>query len=214
TEEIEDDFMEEHRLPDGNVYKWDFGQPRLEYQAAGAPTNREDILAFAAGYRRAPSEAWWRGHVDLARYFSYRSILECVHHYDIAYGKNYFYYFHPADRRCLVLPWDVDLTWKNTMYGNGQEPFCRAGLLRRPPLSSEFQNRLREIRDLLFNAEQTDALIEEYAAVISNPAGGPSFVEADRAKWDYHPIMTSRWVNPSKAMAGQFYLQSPTKDFR
>src|SRR5262249_1535181 len=112
------------------------------------------------------------------------------------------------------LPWDVDLTWKNTMYGNGQEPFWRAGLLRRPPLSSEFQNRLREIRDLLFNAEQTDALIEEYAAVISNPAGGPSFVEAARAKWDAPPIMTSRWVNPSKAMAGQFYLQSPTKDFR
>jgi hypothetical protein len=214
TEEIDDHFLEEHRLPDGNLYKWDFGQPRLEHHATGAAVHGEDVAAFASGYRRSPPETWWRDHVDLPRYFSYRSILECVHHYDIAYGKNYFYYFHSLARRWIVLPWDVDLTWKNNMYGTGQEPFWRAGLLRHAPLNLQYQNRLREIRDLLFNPDQTDSLIEEFAAVISDPTGGPSFVDADRAKWDYHPIMTSRWVNPSKGMAGQFYVQSPTKDFR
>jgi hypothetical protein len=100
------------------------------------------------------------------------------------------------------------------MHGTGQEPFWRAGVLRRPPFNIEYQNRLREIRDLLFNPEQADALIDEYAAVISDPTGGPSFVDADRAKWDYHPIMVSPFVLPSRAGHGQFYLQSPTKDFR
>ena len=86
-------------------------------------------------------------------------------------------------------------------------------MLRRPQFQIEYENRLREIRDLLFNPEQASALIDEYAAVISDPAGGPSFVDAERAKWDHHPIMASRWVDPRKAGQGQFYLQSPTRDF-
>jgi len=213
TEEIDGNFLEEHSLPDGNLYKWDFGQPKPEHFADGAPTNRQDVLQFVRGYERPQSDDWWREHVDLARYFSYRSILECVHHYDIANGKNYFYYFHTTARQWIVLPWDVDLAWKNNMYGSGQEPFWRAGVLRRPQFNIEYQNRLREIRDLLFNPEQTGALIDEYAAVISDSAGESAFVDADRAKWDYHPIMASRWVDPRKAGQGQFYLQSPTKDF-
>jgi len=216
TEEIDDNFLVEHKLPDGNIYKWDFGQPKPEHFAKGAPTNRQDVLQFVAGYqRRQPqSEDWWRQNVDLARYFSYRSILECVHHYDIAFGKNYFYYFNPSARQWVVLPWDVDLTWKDTMFGTGQEPFFRAGVLRRPQFEIEYLNRLREIRNLLYNSEQTGALIDEIAAVISDPASGPSFVEADRARWDYHPIMASRWVHPAKAGQGRFYAESPTRDFR
>jgi len=214
TEELDENFLVEHKLPEGNLYKWDFGQPKPEHLAKGAPTNRQDILRFVAGYERSPSDEWWRQGVDLARYFSYRSILECVHHYDIAYGKNYFYYFNPVTRQWLVLPWDVDLTWKDTMYGSGQEPFFRAGVLRRPQFNIEYQNRLREIRDLLYNPEQTGALIDEFAAAISDLAGGPTFVDADRARWDYHPIMASRWVLPAKAGQGRFYAESPTRDFQ
>jgi hypothetical protein len=214
TEEIDGNFLEEHGLPDGNVYKWDFGQPAPEHFAQNAPTNGQDILQFVRNYARTQPEEWWRANVDLDRYFSYRSIVECVHHYDIGAGKNYFYYYQTPMRRWLVLPWDVDLTWKNNMYGTGQEPFWRAGVLRQPRFTIEYQNRLREIRDLLFNPEQTGALIDEFAAVISGPGGGVSFVDADRAKWDYHPIMASRWTDLRKAGQGQFYLESPTKDFR
>ena len=214
TEQMDEHFLVEHGLADGNLYKWDFGQPKPEHLVSGASSNTQDVLRFAALYQRPQSDEWWRQNVDLPRYFSYRSIVECVHHYDIYGGKNYFYYHDPGAHHWIVLPWDVDLTWKNTMHGTGQEPFWRAGVLRRPQFNLEYQNRLREIRDLLFNPEQGGALIDEYAAVISDLGDGPSFVDADRAKWDYHPIMASRWVNPTKAGQGQFYLQSPTKDFR
>ena len=214
TEEIDGRFLEEHGLPDGNLYKWDFGQPKPEHVASGAAADRSDVLQFVAAYQQPHPEDWWRQHVDLPRYFSYRSILECVHHYDIGAGKNYFYYFQPGVRQWMVLPWDVDLTWKDNMYGTGQEPFWRAGVLRRPEFLLAYQNRLRELRDLLFNPEQTGELIDECAAAISAPDGGASFVDADRAKWDYHPILSSRWVHPSKAGPGQFYLESPTRDFR
>jgi hypothetical protein len=218
TEELDGQFLKQHGLADGNVYKWDFGTPKSEHLAEEGAKNGEDIRQFVTAYRRPQPESWWRTNVDLARYFSYRSIVECVHHYDIGAGKNYFYYYEPLrqaqgrppQRRWVVLPWDVDLTWNEDMFGNGAEPFLRAGLLRQPALKLEYENRLREIRDLLFNPEQTGALIDEYAAVISRK---PSFVDADRAKWDYHPIMSSRWVHPRKTAPGLFYASSPSKDF-
>lgn len=213
TEEIDEHFLDEQALPRGNIYKWDYSRPKPEYLVTGSPTNRQDVLAFVASYRRPQTEEWWRTQVDCPRYFSYRAIVECVHHYDIGSGKNYFYYFNPTAKQWIVLPWDVDLTWQDYMYGTGQEPFYRAGVLRKPEFQIEFQNRLREIRDLLFNEQETGALLDELAAVIANPAGGPSIAEADRRRWDYHPIMTSSWVNPRKAGEGKFYEQSATHDF-
>src|SRR5581483_11410744 len=99
--------------------------------------------------------------VDLPRYYSYRSIVEAIHHYDLADGKNYDYLFDARTGKCIVIPWDIDLTWGDHMYGGGRDPFMRA--LSQPTLRVEFQNRLREIRDLLFNPTETDRLIDECA---------------------------------------------------
>ena len=75
-----------------------------------------------------------------------------------------------------------------------------------PALVTEFRNRVREIRDLLFNADQAYELIDEMAALIRGPAAGPSIIDADRAQWDYNPIMiNSSIVNLSKAAQGRFY---------
>lgn len=214
TEEVDEDFLEEHGLPEGNVYKMEFGDAKPEHLAKGAPTDRSDVIQFATGMRQRPEFRWWQENVDLPRYYSYRAIVECIHHYDIGGGKNYFYYHNPKAKRWHVIPWDVDLSWANHMFGDGGEPFFRAGLLRIEPARGEYQKRLAEIRDLLFNSDQAGALLDEYAAMISKPTGGPSMVEADRAKWDYHPIMSSQFSIRGKADPGLFYQQSPTRDFR
>jgi hypothetical protein len=214
TENMDDAFLKEHELPSGNLYKMEFGRPALHSKSKFAQPNNNDARQFMAAYRVPQDESWWRTNVDLPRYFSYRSIAECIHHYDIYNGKNYFYYHNPVDGRWSVLPWDVDLTWADHMHGTGMEPFYRAGIPSRPPFKIEYQNRLREIRDLLYNPEQMDALIEEYAAIISNPQGSASFVNADRARWDFHPILASQFVLPSKTRQGQFYVSSATHDFR
>ena len=164
--------------------------------------------------QRNKDAKWWPANVDLPRYYSYRSILECIHHYDIGSGKNYYFFHNLTAKRWQVVPWDVDLTWGDHMYGNGAEPFYRAGLLQREPFSADYQARLIEIRDLLFNPEQTGALIDEYAAVISQPDGSPSMVDADRAKWDWHPIMSSQYTMRGKSDPGMFYKSSPTHDFK
>jgi hypothetical protein len=214
TEDMDDAFLKEHELPSGNLYKLEFGQPDLHSKSKYATPNIDDVRQFMAAHRTPQNESWWRTNVDLPRYFSYRSVVECIHHYDIGSGKNYFYYHNPQSGRWSMLPWDVDLKWGDHMYGSGAEPFYRLGISMRPPFNIEYLNRLREIRDLLYNPEQMSALIAEYAAIISDPKGGPSFVDADRAKWDYHPIFASRFVVPYKTRPGQFYESSATHDFR
>ena len=202
-------FLKAHGLPDGNLFKMEGGTGTLSNPGNGAVTNSSDLNRFLATYNGNPSPQWWRTNLDLPRYYSYRSIIECIHHYDVQDGKNYDYYLNPKTRQWTVIPWDIDLTWADNMYGGGGEPF-RDRVLSRPAFRLEYQNRLREIRDLLFNPEQAGQLIDECAAIIADPAGGPSLADADRAKWDYHPVM----ARGGKAGQGLFYQITPSKNFR
>ncbi len=203
-------FLEEHGLPNGNLYKMENGTGSLSNHGAGGVTNRSDLDEFISAYSNGnPPGKWWRTNLDLPGYYSYRSILEGIHHYDVGQGKNYDYFLNPKTSRWGVIPWDIDLTWADNMYGDGEEPFKRR-VLSHSGFKVDYQNRLREIRDLLFNPEQTGQLIDECAAVIADPTGGPSMVDADRAKWDYHPVMAMG----GKAGQGIFYEAAPSKDFR
>ncbi|HUS35516.1 MAG TPA: CotH kinase family protein [Verrucomicrobiae bacterium] len=213
TENLDGHFLREHNLPKGNLYKLDFGRPRTEYIGNPAVTNQSDVIKFISALRRPQPQAWWTQTVDMDRYFSYRSILECVHHYDIQSGKNYFYYLNPSSQKWVVLPWDVDLSWADHVYGSGHEPFLVAGALRPPAFAQQYQDRLAEIRDLLFNEEQINLLIDEHAAIISPPGSTTTIAAADRAKWDYNPLLASQLVHRNKAGQGRFYFGKPKNDF-
>lgn len=202
-------FLKAHDLPDGNLYKMFGGSGDLNHNGEGQPADKSDLNAFLHAYNgRQQSEQWWRANLDFERYYSYRAILECIHHYDIADGKNYFYYHNPKAKRWQVIPWDLDLTWNGHMYGSGEEPF-NARVLSHPRFRLEYQNRLREVRDLLFNTDECFRLIDEYATVIADPTGKPTIVEADRRKWDHHPALAIG----GQAGQGQFYIAAPTRDF-
>lgn len=202
-------FLKAHNLPSGNLFKMEGGGGELQHHAPGAVTNLSDLFGFINEYSRGNlSDAWWQNNFDLTNYYSYLAICECIHHYDVGEGKNYDYYHHPQTGRWQIIPWDIDLTWADNMFGNGNDPF-KHRLLSRPAFRLEYQNRLREIRDLLFNPEQTGAIIDEYSSVIWDRAGTPSIVEADRRKWDYHPIMAMGM----KAGQGLFYQAARTRDF-
>lgn len=207
-------FLQEHGLPDGNYYKMENGTGELNNVGEFGPLDKSDLEAFQSGYWSGPAEAWWRANLDLGRYYSYQAVVQGIHHYDICYQKNYFYYRRPDTGRWSVHPWDLDLTWADNMYdaGCGGNDELKPRLLGSQPFKLEWANHIREFRDLLFNTNQTWRLIDEYASFIYTP-GQPSFVDADRAQWDYNPIMKSAYVNPSKAGVGRFYQAAATKDF-
>jgi len=216
VEQEDNRFLDEHDLPDGNLYKMEGGTGDLNNLGPGGPSDKSDLNQFLGTYSGPPpSDQWWRTNLDLPRYYSYRTIVEAIRHFDIGDGKNYFYYLNPETSKWSVHPWDLDLTWADNMYGDGNEPFkSRVLASSRTQLLIEYKNRIREIRDLLFNTDQAYQLIDEYAAIIDDPAGGPAMVDLDRALWDYHPVMAnSGIVNSGKAGQGRFYQRPPTKDF-
>jgi hypothetical protein len=211
NENIDGHFLKAHDLPNGNVFKMAGGGGELNNAGEGQPVDGSDLAAFQDAYNgKDQPEEWWRDNLDLPRYYSYRAIVECLHHYNIGEGKNYSFYRNPETKRWQTVPWDLDLTWADEMYGTGNEPF-KARVLRKPAFDREFQNRLREVRDLLFNEEQTGALIDQYAKVLTDPGHErTSIVEADRRKWDFNPAFIGGGGNSDQ---GLFYQAAPTKDF-
>lgn len=208
-ENLDGRFLKAHDLPEGNLFKMEGGTGKLSHNGPGAPVDLTDLNDFLGSYEGGnKGDAWWQSNLDLPGYYSYRAICEAIHHYDIGGAKNYYYFHNPTTKRWQVFPWDIDLTWADNMFGDGNEPF-RQRVLIRPQFRAQYQNRLREIRDLLYNPAEMDRLIDEYAAIIADPKGGMSPVQADRAKWDYHPALG----RSMKGGHGLFYQSAPSQDF-
>ena len=215
-------FLDEHGLPDGNLYKIEGDAIEGGNEANQGPyqvDDGSDVKEFIRiTERTTPDEQWWRDNLDLERYYSYQAVSEFIHHYDTPYGKNYYYYANPETGKWQIHPWDLDLTWADNMFGTQGHDFnVKVADYQRgqSPFSKDYQNRVRELIDLLYNPEQTGLLIDEMASFIYT-AGQPSFVDADRAMWDYNPILAqaSRYTNPSKnGQTRHFYTQATTDDF-
>lgn len=209
-------YLEAHDLPDGNLYKMESGFGDPNNLGPDGPTDSSDLSAFMAAYNATQTEAWWRANFNLPAYFNYQAIVQAIHHYDIADGKNYYFYRNPIDNRWQTIAWDLDLTWSDNMYRAGQtggdEPFKSRVLSnfnlsnpRYPNISREFRNRIREIRDLLWNEDEGFRLIDEYARLLRG-TNSASILDADRAQWDYNPVMVNgSLVNTSKAGQGRYY---------
>ncbi len=218
-ENVDGHFLDEHKLPDGNLFKIEGYSPETppNNQGATCVSDLSDVYGILNTVRGGtnPTEAWWRNNVDVNRYYSFRCVVEGIHHGDIAYGKNYFLYINPFTHRWTQYIWDLDLTWANNMFGSGEDLFRNEGaIMSNAGLKLEFENYYREFMDLFYNTDQAYQLIDEYAAIIDTPKDGPTIVDADRAMWDYNPIMISGYVNSSKAGQGRFYQKASTKDFR
>jgi len=206
--------LDEHGLPDGNFYKMEGGSGTLNNQGPTQPSDRSDLNAFMNMYKSGnPDAQWWRDNFDLQRYYSFRAIAMAIHDYDIHAGKNYFYYHNPETGKWSIHNWDLDLCWTTTYGGGGgNEPFRDTVLQRFPEFRIEYNNRMREIIDLLFNSEQTGMMLDECAQFIYTP-GELSFADADAAMWDYNPILTSGYINSSKASHGRYYQAASPRDF-
>lgn len=202
-------FLDEHDLPDGNLYKMEGGTGELNNQGPLAATDKSDLNTFLNTYRNTnPSDAWWRTNFNLPKYYNYQAIVQGIHHYDICYQKNYFYYLNPDTSLWSVHSWDLDLTWADNMFdaGCGGTDEFKDRVLNRPAFNLEYRNRVRELRDLLFNTDQAFQLIDEYAHIVRGTNFAASILEADRSMWDFNPVMVNgNIVNTGKAGQGRYY---------
>lgn len=191
------DFLQSHDLPDGNLFRMQGGRGELESHGIGLPDDRSDLNAFISrktGYNVQPSQPveWWRQNIDLDSYYSYRSVVEALNHSDLRDGENMLLYFNPDIDKWSMLPWDTDLLYEEfdrwgpdgVQNASQLEQFRKA--LSHEDLNIEFQNRARELQDLLLNKDQGALVVEEYARYVED------FAAIDRAQWDHHPRTTSQ----------------------
>jgi len=198
-------FLDNHDLPDGNLYKVENYEGDLDNLSKNGPDDGSDYDAFHQVISHTvPSADWLKQNIDLENYYSFRSILEFTHDYDVDQGKNYYYFHNDDTNKWMILPWDKDLTWYVNMPGTGVEPFVNH-VLSKNEFIVAYQNRLRELRDLLLNQEQLFIMLDEYANVIDTPLGGQTMAKADRFKWDYNPIYGTRYVDPERTAPGFYY---------
>jgi hypothetical protein len=229
-EQMDGRFLDEHDLPDGNLYKMDGAYEdgaKLNNQGPTGVTDKSDVFAFRSNYNSAYSADRWGSIVNLDAYYGLYAIYNAVHHGDIT-SKNHFFYQNPepttnewgTNNLWWQLAWDVDLTW-TCYYGSMSDPFSRSGVLNHSEINIACRNRVREIVDLLFNPEQTNQLIDDFAAIIDDSDGGLSIVDADRAMWDYHWAVGDgaypRYLNrqaSSKAGQGRFYQEAVDRGYQ
>ena len=125
-------FLEEHGLPDGNLYKMAGEHTTPNNQGPTQETVADGIVPgsalanFVTTYSETnPSQAWWQENANLDVYYSYRAVVDAVHHYDLPDLFNSVYYQHPETNQWWMLPWDVDLTWDGDIYTNDTEQFSQ-----------------------------------------------------------------------------------------
>lgn len=227
-EEYDGRFLDSHKLPKGNLYKLTrdpiAGLAQQRYQAPFAVKNGSDHDVIYNNLKGTSTPAFINAHVNLDRWCYYHALAEAVRHYDYwpSGDNNGAYYFEPTYTaangnrgRLWILPNDVDATWGPT-WNNGHDIVHNAlfndsispggDASTNPTLWPQYFNAVREVRDLLWQPDQINPVLDQFAAVIT------PFVPADSARWKTAPSDAGNFTGLGGA--GSVSLASLVQDMK
>ncbi|MGC6425772.1 MAG: lamin tail domain-containing protein [Akkermansiaceae bacterium] len=205
VQDIDGRLLDERNLPDGNMYKLKDGVTNpndlKRNQSATQVTDGTDFLNVRNNMDSSQSEAWLVDHVDWDQWYRYHAVVEAVRHYDYgtpsSHFKNRAWYFTPGGGsfgRLRLIPHDHDASWSKGYHdslnsvgnsiGTGFPWSSIFGGNTRPPvgpenakLTRDYRNFIREFRQLLWQEETVNTMIDDFAANIS------TFSQADQDRW-------------------------------
>ena len=205
-------FLNAHDLKKGNLYKLTrdgtSGLVQFRYQSTFGPTDGSDHDEILANLKGTSTPAYITSRVNLDLWARYHAFAEAIRHYDYWPNgdNNGAYYFYPNYNaangnkgQLWYLPNDLDATWGPTW--NGGHDIVHNSLFNdsgssggdastNPTLWPNYFNQVREVRTLLWQPGQLNALIDEYAAIV-RPLANAEFI-----RW--HP------TNGAPADSGNF----------
>ncbi|MGJ8698149.1 MAG: lamin tail domain-containing protein [Verrucomicrobiaceae bacterium] len=209
VQDIDGRLLDERKLPDGNMYKLKDGVTNpLELQrnqAATAVSDASDFTNIKDNLNATQNESWLLDHVDWDQWNRYHAVVEAVRHYD--YGtpsthfKNRAWYFTPGGSsfgRLRIIPHDHDASWSKGYHDNLNDvgnsigtgfPWAAIfGANTRPPagpespnLTRNYRNFIREFRDLLWQEETVNTILDDHSEFLS------AFTLADQDRWKDAP---------------------------
>ena len=199
-------FLDSHHLPKGNLYKLNdykmdpFAEER--YFGPNGATNGADFWNIQNNLNGYQPTDWLLTYVNYTNWYRYHAICEAVRQYDFwpSANKNAAWYFEPIYTtnnnylgRFMTFPYDSTDTWGPTW--NGGQDIAWNGIFastyaggdagQNPELQKEYRNVVREVRDLLFQPDQINAIIDAFAAQIG------AFAPADYTRWAAAPAPAS-----------------------
>ncbi|MBN2842688.1 MAG: CotH kinase family protein, partial [Sedimentisphaerales bacterium] len=192
VEHADGSFLDERQMADGNIFRMDGGYNQT-HQCATQPDDGSDInsLRYVLNNTK-PSEQWWQSNFNLEHYYSTRAVGIAINDADRRVDANCIFYHDSETDLWWYIPWDLDLAFEP---GGHYSPSSWENVQKALAYSQykmEYQNRGRELIDLLFNGEQAAQLVDEIAALIYTP-GALSFVDAERARWDNCSFVASAY---------------------
>lgn len=223
-EDYDANFLEAHNLPKGNLYKL-INAPRSHdpyidmveqrrYQGAFAVTNGADAVRIQNALLNpnpSQTDAWLLANVNYTNWYAYHAVCEAVRNYDTwpSAGKNAAWFFDTDYNatndfmgRFWTLPWDTTDTWGPT-WNEGHDLAWNgifgstAGL--HPDMQRDYRNTVREMRDLLFQPDQINAVIDAVAARAA------AIAPADITRWANSTPFGSAYSNmenPGPGLSG------------
>ncbi|WP_442484142.1 lamin tail domain-containing protein [Aeoliella sp. SH292] len=200
-EQPDGSFLDERGLDDGNIYNMHsgvWGATTQRHQGPNSPTDRSDLTAFVNGTDGGfESLQWWQENLNWDVYFAWNIVNHLVNNSDIRPNENVNYYRNEVTGQWYVIPWDLDLTFEDAPH-HGQPVTTRENirslLSQHPSARLAYNNRLREITDLLLNSGDAAQVIAELAGVLTLGTGDLSIVNANQAMWDYHPQKNKKGI--------------------
>jgi len=186
-------FLEQHGLEKGNLYKLVDGIDSIadeeRYQACHAltPRNGQDFNN-AKSMNSSKPEQWIRDNTNLEKWYHWSAVKQALRHYDwpSPSDKNMAWYFEPDytaannnNGRLWLLPYDHDDTW-GPYWHDGVETIS-GSVANKPEILKEEKNVVRSFRNLLWQKDQLNSLIDSLASVIAD------FSFADRDRWTNAP---------------------------
>ncbi|MBI5388535.1 MAG: lamin tail domain-containing protein [Verrucomicrobia bacterium] len=206
-EKYDVNFLDAHGLARGNLYKlvdnYVLGTDERRYLAPFAVTNAADFFNIENNLTGSQSRSWLEAHANYTNWYRYHAIAEAIRHYDVwpSCNKNGAWYFEPPYSannsffgRMWLLPYDSTDTWGPTW--NGGQDVLHNGIFNDSTVTGgdagqnlemqrQYRNTVRELRDLLFQPDQINAVIDAFAARLY------ALAAADHARWSNAPSPAS-----------------------
>lgn len=192
-------FLDEMNLPDGNLYKMN-GGPNKRNQGPDQVSGNTDVNSFISTKRRTQPLSWWEENTNLPRYYDYKIGTTLINNTDLRSEWNCLYYLRPEiegdpnSGKWEMLPWDLDLTWESKFHIRSESVWENwQNVFRYSKAETDFQNRAREVWDLLCSSGEGAKVVEEMKRFLDGD-GVTRIVEANQAMWDYHPRKTKKGI--------------------
>lgn len=189
-------FFDQNDLPSSNLYKLNGSNAysaSIWNQSSTQVDDASDLQEFIDGYKGFSSEQWWAENLERSAYYNWNTLNLALNNSDLRKEQNVIYWRNAETGRWHPSVWDVDLLFEDAQHHN-RDPYAwwedLHQVLNYSTFEIEYQNRVRELQDLLLWNGQFDRTVDEVVTLLAGSEAGVSantLVDANQAMWNYHP---------------------------